>query len=83
MLNCSNDREFLGKLSAVRRAFDALLTDGSVRSWFVSMGRQIIGDLMAKAEKDPSGELVTSVSQLLQLLVLDKKHLGRSKPIYL
>jgi len=55
MLNCSNDREFFGKLSAVRRAFDALLTDGSVRSWFVSMGRQIIGDLMAKAEKDPSG----------------------------
>ena len=55
MLNCSNDREFLGKLSAVRRAFDALLADNSVRSWFVSMGRQIIGDLMAKAEKDPSG----------------------------
>merc|ERR1719431_1612001 len=55
MLNCSNDREFLAKLSAVRRAFDALLTDLSVRSWFISMGRQIIGDLMSKAEKDPSG----------------------------
>lgn len=55
MLNCSNDREFLGKLAAVRRAFDALLSENSVRSWFISMGRQIIGDLMAKADKDPSG----------------------------
>ena len=55
MLNCANDREFLGKLSAIRRAFDALLADNSIRSWFVSMGRQMIGDLMAKAEKDPSG----------------------------
>jgi len=59
MLNCSNDREFLGKLSAVRRAFDALLSDRSVRSWFISMGRQIIGDLMSKAEKDPSGFYAT------------------------
>ena len=62
MLNCSNDREFLGKLAAVRRAFDALLSENSVRSWFISMGRQIIGDLMAKADKDPSGSIDLSSS---------------------
>jgi len=65
MLNCSNDREFLGKLSAVRRAFDALLAEDSVRSWFISMGRKIIGDLMAKADKDPSG-FFTTYDEMIQ-----------------
>ncbi|XP_038063855.1 mitoguardin 2-like [Patiria miniata] len=52
MLRCRSDEDFLAKLHCVRVAMAVLLEDQSVFDWFVMMGKQLIADLLLKANYD-------------------------------
>ena len=49
MLRCRSDEDFLAKLHCIRLAMTLLLEDQSIADWFVLMGKQLIGDLLVKA----------------------------------
>ncbi|XP_071801837.1 mitoguardin 2-like isoform X1 [Asterias amurensis] len=52
MLRCRSDEDFLAKLHCIRLAMTLLLEDQSIADWFVLMGKQLIGDLLVKANYD-------------------------------
>ncbi|CAH1271850.1 MIGA2 [Branchiostoma lanceolatum] len=53
MLECLSDREFTAKLHCVRQAFQLLFEDETVRQWMIETGKEMISELMWRAEKDP------------------------------
>ncbi|XP_078687482.1 mitoguardin-like isoform X3 [Branchiostoma floridae x Branchiostoma belcheri] len=53
MLDCLSDREFMAKLHCVRQAFQLLFEDETVRQWMIETGKELISELMWRAEKDP------------------------------
>ncbi|KAL8578961.1 hypothetical protein ACOMHN_001923 [Nucella lapillus] len=52
MAHCLSDVEFLAKLHGVRLAFEEIFVDQNNRQWFANVGRQMIGSLLMKADKD-------------------------------
>ena len=52
-MHCESDTEFLAKLHCIRLAFHDLFKDETIREWFVSNGKQMVGNLMIRAERDP------------------------------
>ncbi|XP_022085307.1 mitoguardin 2-like [Acanthaster planci] len=52
MLHCRSDEDFLAKLHCVRVAMAVLLEDQTISDWFVTMGKQLISDLLLKANYD-------------------------------
>ncbi|XP_078605291.1 mitoguardin-like isoform X2 [Branchiostoma floridae x Branchiostoma japonicum] len=53
MLDCLSDKEFIAKLHCVRQAFQLLFEDETVRQWMIETGKELISELMWRAEKDP------------------------------
>ncbi|XP_035683768.1 mitoguardin 2-like isoform X4 [Branchiostoma floridae] len=53
MLDCLSNREFIAKLHCVRQAFQLLFEDETVRQWMIETGKEMISELMWRAEKDP------------------------------
>ncbi|XP_048777814.1 mitoguardin 2-like [Ostrea edulis] len=53
MTHCISDTEFLAKLHCIRLAFNIIFQQSNQREYFKTMGKQLIGDLMIRAERDP------------------------------
>ncbi|XP_074654110.1 mitoguardin-like isoform X2 [Tubulanus polymorphus] len=53
MVRCSSDSEFLAKLHCLRLAFEELFSDVTILKWFIDMGRQLLTDILIKADRDP------------------------------
>lgn len=53
MTHCLSDTEFLAKLHCLRLALEIIFSNNSNKDYFRRMGRQIIGDILLKSERDP------------------------------
>jgi len=53
LTNCENDTDFYAKLYALRLGFSKLTENEVKKRWLVSEGRQLLVNLMRKAEKNP------------------------------
>lgn len=55
MVSCRNgDQEYLAKLHCLRGAFSRILSDGDKRMWIMNKGKEVLSEIMVKAEKDPT-----------------------------
>jgi len=57
-LGCQSDCEYLAKLHCVRLAFQLLFKDERVKNFFTDSGRQLVADMLSKADKDPKDLLI-------------------------
>ncbi|KAG1651949.1 Mitoguardin [Nymphon striatum] len=57
-VNCASDRDYLAKIHCLRLGFQHLFKDKSARKWFADIGREVISNLVVKAEKDPKDFLI-------------------------
>ncbi|KAL4219615.1 Mitoguardin [Mactra antiquata] len=64
MAQCMSDTEFLAKLHCVRLAMEAVFSNVEHREYFSSAGRQIIGDLLVQADRDPE-DFYTAYSSMI------------------
>ncbi|CAG2192117.1 Mitoguardin 2,Mitoguardin,Mitoguardin 1 [Mytilus edulis] len=53
MTHCLSDTEFLAKLHCLRLALEIIFSNNSNKDYFRRMGKQIIGDILVKSERDP------------------------------
>lgn len=53
MTHCLSDTEFLAKLHCLRLAMEIIFSNKSNKDYFKRMGKQIIGDILIKADRDP------------------------------
>ena len=51
LTNCESDTDFYAKLYALRLGFSKLTENEAKQRWLVSEGRQMLANLMRKAEK--------------------------------
>lgn len=49
MLNCESKEDYLAKVYCIRQALRLLMSDTTMRDWFVSMGSQLIADILSTA----------------------------------
>lgn len=53
MTHCLSDTEFLAKLHCLRLAMEIIFQNGANKDYFRRMGRQILGDILIKADREP------------------------------
>lgn len=53
MTHCLSDTEFLAKLHCLRLAMEIIFQKGPNKDYFRRMGRQILGDILVKSEREP------------------------------
>jgi len=51
LLTCKSDDDFAAKLHVLRLGFDRLMQNSDKRQWMIEQGRQLLGNLLRKAEK--------------------------------
>jgi len=66
-VGCDSDLEFLAKLHCVRQAFKQLMLKEDIRQWWVDSGRDILSQLLLRAEKDAK-EFLVYYDDLLEFL---------------
>lgn len=70
MTQCISDTEFLAKLHCIRLAFNVIFQQPSQRDYFKTMGKQLIGDLMIRADRDPE-EFYTTYNAMLDFVEIE------------
>lgn len=58
IVGCGSDNEYLAKLHCLRLAFQQLLRDQHVWTWYADAGRQTLADMLLYADRDPKEFLV-------------------------
>lgn len=51
LLTCKSDDDFAAKLHVLRLGFDRLMQNSDKRQWMIEQGKQLLANLMRKAEK--------------------------------
>lgn len=64
MTHCLSDTEFLAKLHCIRLGLGDIFQKPTHRDYFADMGRQIIGNLLIQADKDPEDFYTSYISML-------------------
>ncbi|KAL5012454.1 hypothetical protein ScPMuIL_011005 [Solemya velum] len=64
LVGCLSDTEYLAKLHVIRLSMELMFGDSKTRSYFTDLGRQIMGDLLVKSNRDPD-EFYTAFDDML------------------
>lgn len=83
IVNCTSDAEFLAKLHCIRIAFGELLKDSSIKDWMGTVGKDMIGGILNKADRDPDDfyaafdEMITFLERDGSWEILEEELRGR------
>ncbi|XP_062589128.1 LOW QUALITY PROTEIN: mitoguardin-like [Saccostrea cucullata] len=70
MTQCISDTEFLAKLHCIRLAFNVIFKQSSLRDYFRTMSKQLIGDLLIRADRDPD-EFYTAYDAMIDFIEVE------------
>ncbi|CAL4142060.1 unnamed protein product, partial [Meganyctiphanes norvegica] len=64
-VNCGNDVEYICKLHCIRLACSLIFGDESTRLWFIDAGRQVLADIVVKADKEAQDLICFKMSKTM------------------
>ncbi|XP_040584025.1 mitoguardin [Lepeophtheirus salmonis] len=70
VVGVESEHEYLGKLHCIRLAFQHLMSQDNVKSWWIDKGREMLVGIMSKFHRDPK-DFVISYNQIIEYLSVE------------